>query len=104
MDRSTFQRVRKVSDAGRRNLELIGGAIQEDKTVSVQLPDGSFVKMTPTQAKAFQEKNKNESMLANALRAFQEREKSYKQEMDLLQLGGSDPSGKDTLRKMLRRR
>lgn len=93
-------------DAGKRNLELLGIASQDQqgKSVSVQQTDGSFAKVTPTEAKRVQEAENNQTQLQRALHAFNEREKLFKQEMELLHLGGCDPRGTEALKKIMGRR
>lgn len=93
-----------MADAGKKNLELLGLASQEDKSVTVQQPNGTFLKMTPTEARIYLEKTKNQSALARALQHFEEREKAYKREMELLHLGGCDPRGSEVIQKIIGRR
>lgn len=95
-----------MDDAGKRNLELLGIASQsqQDKSVSVQQNDGSFAKITPTEARRVQEAENNQTAFQRSLKAFEEREKLFKQEMALLHLGGCDPRGTETLKKIMGRR
>ena len=89
-----------------KNSEILGIAAANEETASVlvQMPDGTFKKMTPSQAKAHVEKEAKMTKLAIALRNFMERERQYKTEMELLHEGGSDPSGRSELRQILGRR
>lgn len=88
---------------GLTNKQILGMAGEEAqaKSVSVQKPDGTFVKMTPLEAKAYLEGLTKVDPLTLALQRFQQRKKQIEEEQQLLSLGGSDPRGKETLRKIM---
>ena len=85
------------------NKEILGVAAEQGKTVLVQLPDGSFVKTTPVEAKAFVETEKKVDPLAYALRRFAERKKQEEAEFKKLELGCSYTGGKEVITKILGR-
>lgn len=86
------------------NREILGHAAEEVKTVNVQKADGSFVRMSLSEANAFQEKEAKIDALAVALRNFNFRKQREEEMMNRLSLGGSDPRGMETLVKIIGRR